>query len=158
MDTNLHESGREQSLNLTQPGYQLLAHAMAMLTPFGNIVRSGDRAFYVMSFEAPNFLDRTLIKIGTSKDVFDRFKHHQSSWPGWQHRLVIETDISHEIERFWISYLNEHSWKGSPECFMVPTGEVAVICTASVVMAQTSEIPNEAHVKQAEIAMEAYAA
>lgn len=80
---------------------------------------------FVYILECPiNFAEGRLIKLGRTARLEQRLAHHRSSFPGWdllvslpaEHRA---NDVETWLKRLWRPW----SYKGSPECFLLPIPE-----------------------------------
>lgn len=129
---------------------QTIGHAIYSLGLCGNTFRPGSGAFYIMRYQSfQRFAEQTgetawIVKIGESESVAERFKHHFSSFPGWEHLMVIESEASHQIQEFFKKLLFGYKFKNSPEVFTLSDPQLrrVVILTAYMSYDESTTLPD----------------
>jgi hypothetical protein len=81
---------------------------------------------YILSFQCDGC---ALVKIGRTRNFFERFKHHLTSFKGWELERIIPTDQPERLEKFLKQLLKAFSYNSSEEQFLIPLDELWFINT-----------------------------
>lgn len=87
--------------------------------------------FYVLSWESAINWNRTLIRIGISKNPISRIGSHKSSFPGWRYLALFETDMADSVERFFERIFNEFLFQGGKSVYLLPERELRFLVASA---------------------------